>query len=376
MVLVFFWSCGFNEKSEIQHPTPKNLPTKNEQNTHVIDVEKKSEENVNQIEAIQNLENIKLVSQIGRLFGNPDETFGLIEDIKIDSFNRIYILDKTQQHIKVYKPNGDFITTLGNKGQGPREFEKANSMDTYKDSLLYVSNGYRIEVFNISKNEIEFVETKSIKQSVRSLCVVDKKLFIHPIRLTEPDEIINEKDYKSMIYAYSINTFQESFLFGKSYISSNPFLLDRLSTGSLSCNKATSTVMFSFEKFQVLHGYSGENGDLEWQTRIDGLSLVRLTQFSNNGKIGLKNSQPDDIFDMKLKPISYDDRYNIVQIDRRTLDEVGYHIGSKIITLVVDSKSGESFKLDIDLPRILHIKNNLMVTVDEDRVISKVYSLN
>lgn len=376
IILFLFWGCGLNNKSEIQHPTPENLPSENEKNTNIIDVGKHSEKNANQNKAIQKLEKIQLVSEIGQLYGEPNETFGFIKDIKIDSYNRIYILDRNQQHIQVYKANGDYITKLGNKGQGPGEFEMAYSMDTYKDSLLYVSNGYRIEVFDISQNEIKFIETKKIGKSIRSLCVADNKLFINPTQLAEPGEEINESGYKSMIYAYSIAKFEQLFLFGKSYISSNPFLLDRLTVGSLSCNKSTSTVIFSFDNLQILHGYSAKDGNLKWQNRIDGLRLFRIIQVSKNGIAGLSYRQPDEFYDTILNPISYNGRYNIVQIERRYLDDDGVYTNSKIMTLIFDSISGKSFKLDIDLPRILNISHNLMATINDDRIMSKIYNLN
>jgi hypothetical protein len=376
IILFFFFGCGLGNKSEILHPTPENLPSKGEKNTNIIDVENDSDKNANQHKAKQKFDKIQLASEIGQLYGEPNEIFGFIQSIIIDSYNRIYILDRNQQHIQVYMANGDYITRLGNKGQGPGEFEMAYSMDTYKDSLLYVSNGYRIEVFDISQDEIKFIETKKIDKSIRSLCVANDKLFINPTQLTEPGEEINEAGYKSMIYAYSLADFKKLFLFGKSYISSNPFLLDRLTVGSLSCNKSTSTVIFSFDNFQILHGYSAKDGNLEWQTRIDGLRLFRVVQVSKNGVSGLSFRQPDEYYDTILNPISYYDGYNIVQIERRYLDNNGVYIDSKILTLIIDSINGNSFKLDLDLPIVLNISRNLMATIDEDRVMSKIYNLN
>ncbi len=376
IILILFWGCGASNKSEIEHPTLENLPSEKEQNVNVLDIKKPSEMDKGQFEELQKFYDTRPVSEIGQLYGESSETFGRIEYIKMDSKNRIYILDIDQQHIQVYSANGDYITKLGNRGQGPGEFEMAYSMDTYKDSLLYVSNGYRIEIFDISRDEIQFVETKIIDKSIRSLCVADDKLFINPTQLTEPQEIISELGYKKMIYAYSLATFEQLFLFGKSYISSNPFLLDRLTFGSLSCNKPTSSVTFSFDHVQVLQGYSAKDGNLEWQTRIDGLRLFRTVQQSKSGVVGLSFRQPDEFYDTILHPIHYNGRYNMIQIERKYLGEFSTAIDSEIITLIFDSVNGKTFKLDTNLPIILHASDNLIAKINEERIMSKIYNIN
>lgn len=374
--IFLFLGCGVNNKAGVSHPTPENLPSENDKNTNIIDIKKTPEQNISQAEELQGIENIELVSQIGQIYGEPNETFGNIGDIKIDSKNRVYILDIEQQHIQVYEANGDYITKLGNKGEGPGEFRLARSMDIYKDSLLYVSNGHRIEVFDVSQNEITFIESKTIDKSIRSLCIADDKLFLNPTLLTKPEEVISELGYKNMIYAYSLDTFEQLFLFGKSYISSNPFLLDSLSIGTLTCNKSTSSVTFSFEYVQVIQGYSAKDGTLEWQTRLDGLRMANVSQFIENGIVGLEYSQPDRYFDLLLHPIYYSGRYNLVQIERNYLDEEGFKTNDEVITFMLDSVNGKISKLDVNLPIILHASHNLMATINEERVMSKIYSLN
>jgi hypothetical protein len=125
------------------------------------------------------LENRVEVFSVGERYGDQEEMFGRIEEAVLDSFNRVYILDSRMQNIRVFNLDGEYITKLGGKGKGPGEFERARSMTNYYDKLLLVNNGYRIEVYNIENEEIEFVETLQLEKRSHSLCAIEDKLFIH-----------------------------------------------------------------------------------------------------------------------------------------------------------------------------------------------------
>jgi hypothetical protein len=57
--------------------------------------------------------------------GGADEReeymFSRIRDIEVDDEERIYALDHREAHIKMFDENGEYIRTIGTKGQGPGE---------------------------------------------------------------------------------------------------------------------------------------------------------------------------------------------------------------------------------------------------------------
>jgi len=59
--------------------------------------------------------------------GGPDAqgeyAIGQIMDVVVDEVGAVYVLDYKNSHIKVFDQAGEFVRTIGRKGQGPGEFE-------------------------------------------------------------------------------------------------------------------------------------------------------------------------------------------------------------------------------------------------------------
>ncbi len=74
--------------------------------------------------------------------------FYMPSDIAFDSKDNIYVLDSGNHRIQKFSHEGKYITTIGNKGQGPGEFIYPLSLDIDSNGYLYVSdsNNKRIQV--------------------------------------------------------------------------------------------------------------------------------------------------------------------------------------------------------------------------------------
>ena len=62
------------------------------------------------------------ILEIGIWEGNEQEIFYKIQDVKTDNSNNIYILDSGNYRIQKFNVHGKYICSIGNKGQGPGEF--------------------------------------------------------------------------------------------------------------------------------------------------------------------------------------------------------------------------------------------------------------
>ncbi len=60
---------------------------------------------------------------IGEAEGPEEYMFSRIRSVAVDDEERIYILDTTEAHVKVFDKNGKYIRTIGRKGQGPGELQ-------------------------------------------------------------------------------------------------------------------------------------------------------------------------------------------------------------------------------------------------------------
>ncbi len=356
-------SFGDSQKGTVSHPTKINLPISGKEHEYIITPEKDNP--VDSAIASNAHKFEKLAAADYQPAGLDDYLFGFILDIVIDGQNRIYILDETRQEVSVFNQRGEYLTTLGRLGKGPGEFEHARSMTLYKDEMLLVNSGYEIEIFDISKPEIEFKSTLQLEYASRSMCSIDDTLFVHYAGLHLQKKEFGKEGKLSMIKAYSLPEFEPLFSFGESYKSNNIMIVDRLSLGEISCNETTSTVVFGFERFPVLHGYSMQ-GELKWKTYISGLktTILETSKESNRTKISYK--QPKGKFvDRILKSRSLNNKYQLSQIDRILISDASFENKREEISFMIDSETGKGEMVSTDIPLIFGISDGSVISIDE-----------
>ena len=89
--------------------------------------------------------------------------FGDIQDLDVTTGGRIVALDAEANHLKVLRPDGTLIDTLGRRGQGPGEFQRPTN--------IAVARGDSVYVFDTQINRLTaFAPPPSPKQS-RSMTI-------------------------------------------------------------------------------------------------------------------------------------------------------------------------------------------------------------
>lgn len=84
---------------------------------------------------------LELVRTIGALEAEDDNfAFYFPSDIALDSEGNLYILDSGNHRVQKFSPEGQYITTIGNQGQGPGEFVYPLSLDVDSKGYLYISD--------------------------------------------------------------------------------------------------------------------------------------------------------------------------------------------------------------------------------------------
>ena len=64
--------------------------------------------------------------------------FGDIQDLDVTSDGRILVLDAEANHLKVLRPDGTLIDTLGRAGRGPGEFQRPTNIAVARGDSVYV----------------------------------------------------------------------------------------------------------------------------------------------------------------------------------------------------------------------------------------------
>ncbi len=101
------------------------------------------------------------VYTVGVLDGAQWEMFGRITSVAFDADGTLFILDSDAGHVVVIDPEGEFVRTIANKGEGPGELRFPSSLIVFRDGRIGVRDfgNQGIAIFN---REGQFLENVKI----------------------------------------------------------------------------------------------------------------------------------------------------------------------------------------------------------------------
>jgi DNA-binding beta-propeller fold protein YncE len=107
---------------------------------------------------------LELIRTIGGLDAEENLSFNNPNDIVQDSAGNLYILDTNNNRIQKLNSEGRYIKTIGRKGQGPGEFQAANSMDIDDEDNLFIYDlmSMRIEVLSSEGKPLRTIKFRSL----------------------------------------------------------------------------------------------------------------------------------------------------------------------------------------------------------------------
>ncbi len=73
--------------------------------------------------------------------------FTRVSDIEVDEEGNIYVLDSRECRIQIYDKDGKYLKTIGRKGEGPGEFQRAGRTALSTKGKLYVNEYKKIIIF-------------------------------------------------------------------------------------------------------------------------------------------------------------------------------------------------------------------------------------
>jgi hypothetical protein len=96
--------------------------------------------------------NLKEVLSIGVEEGDENYNFFRIAAVEVDEEDNIYVLDAGNGRIQVFNEEGKYLKTIGQKGQGPGDLLRPNSLSVNLSGKIYIydDSNLRITIFKIN----------------------------------------------------------------------------------------------------------------------------------------------------------------------------------------------------------------------------------
>ena len=101
---------------------------------------------------------------IGETSGKEEYMFSRISGISVDREEKIYVLDYSEANIKVFNKNGDYLKTIGRKGQGPGEMTSpfAICITNRNEIVIQDLNNHQISFFSLEGRYLKAISTAEL----------------------------------------------------------------------------------------------------------------------------------------------------------------------------------------------------------------------
>jgi len=112
--------------------------------------------------------------QIGELDGPGEFLFDYVSDVAVNSKGDMYVADRRLIEIRKFNKDGEYLLTLGRRGQGPGEFQSVNiiSVNSHDELIAFDNRLGRISIFS-DKGEL----IKTTKELIKDSWIVPSKIF-------------------------------------------------------------------------------------------------------------------------------------------------------------------------------------------------------
>jgi len=225
----------------------------------------------------QNVEPGALRFKLGVADGAPSELFGEVSGLEVDSAGRIYVMDRMENRIRVFGPDGRFLTQAGREGAGPGEFSYMSESDITDDDALLIAdpgNG-RISRLRLREDGALTIEAViPLGFPPTDVCALGERMYVlRGPNLTGSEEsgMIQEIDASGRMirtFGAPLPTPEED----RRTIGEWNHMLNR---GILACDSATGTVFFGRMLEPTLEAFDPE-GRRKWGRVLDGFNRIKF----------------------------------------------------------------------------------------------------
>lgn len=230
--------------------------------------------------------------QVGVMDRPHEQVFGKIEDVAIDSYGRLIILDSQDRTLRVFDRDGGLLQVVGRYGLGPGEFAHPRAVELGPDGGLYVLEVRgRVSMFDAGKDSISFRRMFETGVGIHDGCIMNGRLYLHATGLEQGHTI----------QSYTLGG-QPIDSFGQVYRTENRIVREQLSTGRIACLEEAGVLLLAPWALPEVRAYNAA-GKMLWLLEIDGFQSVELIAMGTRGS-ELRIPQGGYHASMRLVPVA------------------------------------------------------------------------
>lgn len=305
------------------------------------------------IELRRRFKGARPMATLGQASGSPEAVFGKVLGAAFDSRGRLFVLDGAFDEVRVFEPDGRYVTTVGGQGEGPGELSRPAGMTVRDDRLLVGEQSFEIEIYGIGDDAVRYrrtVRTKSVP--IHDLCATDAGFIVQGERfdpsLTEPGlPLVHVLDEEGAV--------RRSF--GALYDSPSPLVNHRFADDWMRCVPGQDRVVLAPKAgLGEVRSYSFA-GELRWIAEIEGFLSPRILGYGEGRSTTYRTELPSEGFDVIESIQQVDARDMLVQVGRAVLDAR---------TRTPQVESVRSYLIDVDTGRGDYLGDDLPVVIAAD----------
>ena len=285
---------------------------------------------------------IAAFGQAGDLGNEAPDVFGIEIDMVVDDEN-IFVLDRRNHAVKIFRRDGDFVEGFGRAGSGPGEFRDPAGIERFADGrLAVVDRGGDIKLFSQADSGYVYEGTYQIEFVPEYACTVTNRVFVSGW----------QRDRKTMIHELPLTDAGTAQSFGRGYQADHWLAEDQLSDGPIACIGDPPRVALVFERLPVVRAHAADGGRVLWTSRNEDYlqpPIVEHRDAAGRPSINFSNRGERDLV-VSLTPIS--DGHVLLQNVRFEPNPNPADVEHEIRSYLIDAATGQGAFISNSLPLV------------------------
>ncbi len=296
--------------------------------------------------------------EIGVAQGDANYMFGRIGAISMVSDSEMVIMDEQADKLRLFNMvTGEYMMSFSSAGRGPGEVMHASDMTSTERTVFLSDRMQKVEIFKNVGLENSSTETLPLDINPHQMCQLNGVLYISGV----------DHENLKTVHMYDITELEHKTSFHDVYQSDSYLARTLLSNNRIVCNEESNIVVLINPNLPYIYGYSAR-GEIKWISKLKNFNVIDITETrSDGGRPSLNRSiRPNGVSDIYSNAIAMESTEFVILQMNRLNREGGETVDGKILTFLINSKTGQGRLISEELPFIRAANKDRLISVTND----------